>query len=391
MPISAIKIGRRIRKDMGDIAELAARIKRLGFLLHPIVVAPDGELIAGARRLEAAKLAGLTHVPITVVSGLSDADKVLAEISENIDRKDFLPSEIDEIRRWTESQERAAAKQRMSAGGKGAKVSHPYRVTDRIGAFAGVSGRTVEKIKAVCEAAEQNPRKFGPIKEQMDATGKVDHAFKQIQIIVRQQEHAKLIEPGCTVDDLVSLAESGKRFGVIYADPPWPWETFGPRGRIRSCADHYYGLATITEIAALPVAALTMPDTALLMWGTWPRLPEVLDVIAAWGLQYKTDGFVWIKQNSSGGLHTGMGYYTRSNSEICLLATKGSPKRLAADVHQVVFAPVGEHSAKPEEVRRRIERLFAGPYLELYGRRKDVPGWWVWGNEVVPPVAEAAE
>ena len=100
--------------------------------------------------------------------------------------------------------------------------------------------------------------------------------------------------------------------------------------------------------------------------------------------------------NASGnGLHTGMGYWTRSNSEVCLLATKGSPMRLATDVHQIVLAPVGEHSAKPEEVRRRIERLFAGPYLELYGR-KLVPGWTVWGNEIpraafIPPVMQAAE
>ena len=75
-----------------------------------------------------------------------------------------------------------------------------------------------------------------------------------------------------------------------------------------------------------------------------------------------------------------MGYYTRSNSEVCLLALKGSPLRLARDVHQVVMAPVGEHSAKPEEVRHRIEQLFPGPYLELYAR-KPAPNWTCWGNE----------
>jgi N6-adenosine-specific RNA methylase IME4 len=213
--------------------------------------------------------------------------------------------------------------------------------------------------------------------------------IKAAKIERAQQHHRNIIEHGCTVADLVALADSGKRFSVIYADPPWPWKTFGPLGRIRSCADHHYGLAEITEIAALPVAALAMPDTALLMWGTWPRLPDVLDVIAAWGFQYKTVAFVWIKETSTGSLHTGMGYYTRSNSEFCLLATKGQPERVAEDVHQVVSAPVGEHSAKPEEVRRRIERLFPGPYLELYGR-KPVPGWTVWGNEV-PPITEAAE
>jgi len=106
------------------------------------------------------------------------------------------------------------------------------------------------------------------------------------------------------------------------------------------------------------------------------------EIIKAWGFEPSTIAFDWIKQTPSGdGLHWGMGYYTRSNAEYCLLAAKGSPTRLATDVHQVVLAPVGDHSAKPDEVRRRIERLFPGPYLELYGR-KPVDGWTVWGNEI---------
>ena len=77
-----------------------------------------------------------------------------------------------------------------------------------------------------------------------------------------------------------------------------------------------------------------------------------------------------------------MGYWTRANAEMCLLATRGSPQRLAMDVPQVIIAPVGEHSQKPEEARRRIERLLNGPYLELYGR-KPVDGWTVWGDQIV--------
>jgi N6-adenosine-specific RNA methylase IME4 len=212
---------------------------------------------------------------------------------------------------------------------------------------------------------------------------------KELEIENAQQRHQNLIEQGCTVDDLVALAASGKRFPVIYADPPWPWETFGPLGRIRSCADHHYGLSPIDEIKALPVGALAADDCVLLLWGTWPRLLNVVEVIAAWGFTYKTLGFVWVKTTKDAefvnldgdGLHTGMGYWTRSNSEFCLLATKGEPMRLMTDVHEVVLAPVGEHSAKPEEVRRRIERLLPGPYLELYGR-KPVDRWHVWGNEI---------
>jgi N6-adenosine-specific RNA methylase IME4 len=77
----------------------------------------------------------------------------------------------------------------------------------------------------------------------------------------------------------------------------------------------------------------------------------------------------------------GMGYWTRSNAELCLLATRGRPMRWAMDVPQVIMSPVGEHSEKPEEARRRIERLVSGPYLELFARRA-APGWTTWGNEM---------
>ena len=122
--------------------------------------------------------------------------------------------------------------------------------------------------------------------------------LKQADIARAKQQHGKIIEHGCTVDDLIGLAESGTRFPIIYADPAWPWNTFSRRGRIRSCADHHYGLSTIDEIKALPVARLAADDCVLLIWGTWPRLPDVLDVIAAWGFTYKTVGFVWVKQNA---------------------------------------------------------------------------------------------
>jgi N6-adenosine-specific RNA methylase IME4 len=144
----------------------------------------------------------------------------------------------------------------------------------------------------------------------------------------------------------------------------------------------------------LPVAALAADDCALLLWCTGPHIAigTHVEIMKAWGFKSSTTAFVWVKTNADGeGLHTGMGYWTRSNSEVYFIATKGSPKRLAVDVHQIVMEPVGEHSAKPEEVRRRIERLLANPYLELYGRRP-VPGWTVWGNEINrKTLGEAAE
>jgi N6-adenosine-specific RNA methylase IME4 len=208
--------------------------------------------------------------------------------------------------------------------------------------------------------------------------------IKEEAIARAKKRHAKTIQHGCVADDLVALAESGKRFSVIYAHPPWPWETWGGEsGKIHTACDNHYNTQAITEIMNLPVAALAADDCALLLWCTGPHITigTHIPVIEAWGFK-STIGFVWVKQNPSGdGLHTGNGYWTKASAEVCFIATKGSPLRLAADVHQVVMAPVGEHSEKPEAVHRRIERLFSGPYLELYGRQP-APGWTVWGNEI---------
>src|SRR4051794_13303113 len=168
-PLDSIRIGERHRKDMGDIDGLARSIADVG-LLHPIVAKPDGTLVAGERRLLATKQLGWTEIPVTIV----DLEEVVrGELAENSARKNFLPSEIDAIRRALEPIEKAAALGRMSAGGKGAKVSQSSRATDKIGAFAGVSGRTVEKIAKVVAAAEAEPERFGRLVADMDRTGRV--------------------------------------------------------------------------------------------------------------------------------------------------------------------------------------------------------------------------
>ena len=109
----------------------------------------------------------------------------------------------------------------------------------------------------------------------------------------------------------------------------------------------------------------------------------------AWGFSYKTVAFVWIKQNrKSDSLFWGMGHWTRSNAEFCMLATKGHPKRRSAGVHQVILSHIEEHSKKPEEARRRIVELMGDlPRIELFARASP-PGWDVWGNEVEPTIPD---
>lgn len=149
-----------------------------------------------------------------------------------------------------------------------------------------------------------------------------------------------------------------------------------------------YGAMNIEDIKNIPVNEIADDDCILFMWATFPKLQEALDVINAWGFQYKTNAFTWVKKNKKAdSLFWGMGRWTRSNAEICLLAVKGSPKRLDMGVHSVIYAPIDKHSKKPQETRDRIIRLVGDiPKVELFAR--EVPeGWDVWGNEVESSVA----
>jgi N6-adenosine-specific RNA methylase IME4 len=178
-----------------------------------------------------------------------------------------------------------------------------------------------------------------------------------------------------------------RKFGTIYADPPWSFRTFSAKGQGRS-AERHYATMSIPDIAALPVSDLAMPDDVLLMWATMPLLPEAIDVMRSWGFRYKTCAFTWMKQRRKaaqlftdrGDVFAGMGYWTRSNCELCLLGTRGKPKRRSAAVKQAILSPLREHSRKPEETYDRIEALVDGPYIELFARNTR-PGWESWGNQ----------
>ena len=120
-------------------------------------------------------------------------------------------------------------------------------------------------------------------------------------------------------------------------------------------AESHYPTMCIEDIKALPVGELAAKDCALFLWITFPCLCEALEVLTAWGFSYKTVAFVWVKQNRrNDDLFTGMGYWTRANAEICILATKGHPKRVDAGVRQVILSHIEEHSKKPDEARERI-------------------------------------
>src|ERR1700686_622708 len=214
MNIDQIQVGFRYRKDLGDLRSLAQSIEEVG-LLHPVVVTPEGRLIAGQRRLEACRSLGWTDVPVTVVD-LYQAAR--GEAHENFVRKDLLPSEIVALKRAVEPLERKAARERQ---GSRAELCHPATVAecqgdarDKTARCLGVGRTTIERAEAVVEAAEEEPEEYGHLVEQMDRSGKVAGAFRRLTVM----KQAKAL-------DAAPPALPTGPFQVIVADPPWRYDT----------------------------------------------------------------------------------------------------------------------------------------------------------------------
>lgn len=180
-------------------------------------------------------------------------------------------------------------------------------------------------------------------------------------------------------------------FGAILCDPPWRFEVWSGETVVKPHSRNdtiHYDTMSREDLQSLPVKDLAAPDCVLFMWVTWPTLVQAMELVGSWGFKYKTCAFDWMKANAGqldmlrddADALMGMGYWTRSNSEPCLLATRGKPKRLNADVRQGIIEPRREHSRKPACVHERIQRLVDGPYLELFARAPRV-GWDVWGNQ----------
>lgn len=185
-------------------------------------------------------------------------------------------------------------------------------------------------------------------------------------------------------------------FGTILADPPWVFKSYAASKNPKSDrhVERHYKTMPLSEIKALPIALLAAPTGChLFLWTTGPNLRNAFDVIDAWGFRYSGIAFTWAKLKKSfdanqlqflptaeGDFHVGLGFTTRKNAEICLLARRGNARRVAKDVRELIISPRREHSRKPDETYTRIERYAVGPYLELFGRQQR-PNWTVRGDE----------
>ena len=198
------------------------------------------------------------------------------------------------------------------------------------------------------------------------------HMLRQVQHFRREQKRESMAE---------SAAWPEGAYRVIYADPPWQYGNAGvivaqAGSELYGMAHRHYPTMSQADLCALDVQALALPDSVLWLWATVPLLAEALEVIAAWGFEYKTH-FVWDKRRHN------FGHYSSVQHELLMLATRGS---CLPDIDQKVRSVIevertGRHSEKPAEFRELIDTLYPhGPRIELFARGS-APGWDLWGNE----------
>jgi site-specific DNA-methyltransferase (adenine-specific) len=179
----------------------------------------------------------------------------------------------------------------------------------------------------------------------------------------------------------VDIFSTDKKYNIIYADPPWKYGG-GKNGSYEGLAVDQYPTMRTKDICALPVADIA-DDAVLFLWVTFPQLLEAFTVARAWGFSYRTAAFTWVKLNKNGTPFFGLGHWTHSNAEVCLIFTKGNyPRRVGRCVSQIIMTVRERHSQKPREVRERIVELMGDlPRIELFARQQ-AEGWDCWGNEV---------
>ncbi|MDQ2084607.1 hypothetical protein RA307_30875, partial [Xanthobacteraceae bacterium Astr-EGSB] len=384
--LADIKVGDRARKDMGDIAALAASIDARGALLEPIVIAPDGTLIDGERRMLAwakSKVGGYGKEPIPV--SIVDIDSIIAgEYDANEQREAFKPTELVAIKRAIEAKLAAAAHERKGHGltAPGRKMTGEVegkgRTSDRVGAAAGVSGRTVQKAEKVVEAAERDPERFGKLVDDMNRTGKVDGAFKRLQIMEATDRLREAPPP---------LPGNGP-YVAGSIDYPWPHESDDDQASIdeRGRSLRPYPAMSIEAGEVFmreKVAPLFGPNAALGFWTTNHHLVNgaAHRLIAALGPDWRASTMLtWAKDK------IGRGQVLRDKTEHCIVLMRGKPvvNVLGEDPPStLLFGPRRDNSQKPEDFYLLWERTFPAPrYASIFSTGGEGEAWDGHGDQV---------
>lgn len=402
--VNGIGYADRLRQlDEANVVSLTSSMREVG-LINPITLRPQKGtgywLIAGLHRLEAAKRLGWQSIPAIIVE-TGDTESRLAEIDENLMRGELSAAErAIHIAARKELYEELHPETKHGKIGNGREKSrqlgdstleHVDRFTADTAERTGTSERAIQrdasrgtKIAAIKKVVGTSLDKG----EELDALAKlpkdkqdelIDRAEKgekvsaktEVKKVARAEKEQALAEKTITK----SLESETQLYGVVYADPPWRFETFSDNGMDRS-ADNHYPTMSLTEIAALKVPAAD--DCVLFLWATVPMLPEAITVMESWGFKYKSH-VVWLKDRA------GTGYWFRNKHELLLVGVKGDIPAPApgTQLPSVIESPVGRHSEKPVVFAAMIEKHFPNlPKIELFCR-SPLPGWSALGNEAV--------
>jgi N6-adenosine-specific RNA methylase IME4 len=300
-------------------------------------------------------------VPVTFV----DLKEVIrGELAENAHRKNFLPSEIDAIRRALLPLEKAAAKERQRRHGgtapgrkkQSGQISRSDgRVRDKIAGFAGISGRTLEKIQTIIEVAERQPRRFGPLIAEMDRYGRIDAAYRKLRRMIDEEQR-------------LAVKPLKGKFRTIVIDPPWAYS--GVQERARPA----YATMTQIELLALPVRSWADDPAHLYLWTTNADLPDAFELMKVWGFKYMTM-LTWVKPSFR------MGSYFRTSTEHVLFGVRGHLLTRVRNIGTHFTAPKTFHSEKPDAFYKLVEKASYPPYVDVFARKKRA-GWIAWGNEI---------
>jgi N6-adenosine-specific RNA methylase IME4 len=369
LAIAKIKVGVRHRREMGDLAGLSASIAENG-LLHPVVVTPHRQLIAGERRLKACAALGWKEIPVTVV----DLDEIVfGEHDENFVRKNFTITEAHAITEAIAPKIKAEAKARQREHGGTAPGKHSRQIAgsdkgearDKVARYTGFGARTLDKAAAIVQALRADPKneRIQKLHADMDRTGNVHGPFKRLKVML--QSVAIRAEPP-------PLPNKGP-YRVIVADPPWPYEMRSEDPTHR--ATHPYPQMSIEAICAVDLASIAHEDCVLWLWITNHHLiRQAARVLDAWGFQEKVI-LTWVKDRF------GTGDWLRGQTEQCIMAVRGHPTIELTNQSTVLFGPLRANSQKPDEFYPFIESLCPAPrYAYLFSKDKR-DRWDMHGDE----------
>ena len=371
-----------------EYTELKNDIAQRGVMI-PIEYDEAGHVLDGHHRLKACSELGIKDFPKVIRAGMTESEKLIHARRLNLARRHLTGDQKqklirDQLKATPELSDRQIA--------KGLGVSHPTVSVQR---KAMEENGDVEKFTTSIDTlGREQPRKHKPVTV-FNPTKKEEAAMKNPEVVERMRGHdGKSIQQVCNAmkkeevkrraeeyaavqTGVVDIASTDKKYNIIYADPAWRYWERGNKNQ-----ELHYPTMSLEDICALPVKNIADDNCALFLWITYPILPDAFKVIEAWGFEYSTAAFVWVKRNKHNDKpFFGCGSWTRANSELCLLATRGHVERLDAGISQVIESPVEEHSKKPDITRTLITRLLGElPRIELFARTA-AEGWDVWGNE----------